>query len=71
MNREEAARSPWVKTADRVPTEDGLGENDVVLCHQISKLYTGPTLVTVLAAVEQPKKFPYWMLLPKLPEVEG
>ena len=55
----------WVLTKDKKP---GLSENDVVLSYQFSKLYTGPTLVSVKAAIEQPKKFRYWMPVPKLPK---
>ena len=55
----------WVLTKDKKPD---LSENDVVLCYQFSKLWRGPTLVSVRAAIEQPNKFRYWMPVPKLPE---
>jgi hypothetical protein len=62
----------WVRTADRLPTEADAGYNEVV----VVALYRNSDTETVGCdywkyVAKNPEYFPYWMPLPKLPEVEG
>ena len=80
--------SPWVKTSDRLPTEeDAIEVHDEWGCthKEVACLATGwpfeglvkdrPAMVPGMMEIEtikqRAKQFPYWMPLPKLPEVEG
>ena len=81
------ARSPWVKTPDRWPTEeDAIEVHDEWGCthKEVACLATGwpfealvkdrPAMVPGMQDIEtikqRAKQYPYWMPLPKLPEVE-
>ncbi len=64
-------RSGWVKTSERLPAEADAGYNEEVVA-----LYRDGDTETVGCdywkyVAKHPEYFPYWMPLPKLPEVEG
>jgi hypothetical protein len=60
----------WVKTADRLPTEADAGYgNDVVAIYRKGKTESLGCNSWVFVA-SYPQFFPYWLPLPKLPEVE-
>jgi N-acetyl-beta-hexosaminidase len=61
----------WVKTADRLPTEADAGYNEevVTLYRDRDTELAGCDYWKYVA--KNPECFPYWMPLPKLPEVEG
>ena len=68
----------WVKTSERLPRDDEIPEEDngMVMC---AYLVTGVTikpfyafdLTRANAIRTNPGYHAYWMLMPKLPEVEG
>ena len=64
------ARSPWVKTADRLPTETdaGVDEEIVTIYDDGETRVMGTDYWAYVAKV--PERFPYWLPVPKLPEVE-
>ena len=65
-----ALRSGWVKTAERPPTEADAGYNEEVVAlyrHEETEV-VGCDYWKFVA--KNPGYFPYWMPLPKLPEVE-
>ena len=68
-----ALRQGWVRTADRVPTKaDSNSDWDVIAvydCPEENEQYVGTKYWKRVA--ESPEDYPYWMPLPKLPEVEG
>ena len=65
------ARSPWVKTSDRLPTEAdaGVDEEIVTIYDDGETRVMGTDYWAYVAKV--PERFPYWLPVPKLPEVEG
>lgn len=62
--------SPWVKTADRLPTEAdaGVDEEIVTIYDDGETRVMGTDYWKYVAKV--PERFPYWLPVPKLPEVE-
>lgn len=71
MNGKRAAMcSPWVKTADRLPTEADAGvDKEIVTIYDDG--YTRMMSVDYWKYVALvPGRFPYWLPVPKLPEVE-
>ena len=71
LNGKEAAlRSPWVKTSDRLPTEAdaGVDEEIVTIYDDGDTRMMGVDYWEYVALV--PGRFPYWLPVPKLPEVE-
>ena len=70
LNGKEAAlRSPWVKTSDRLPTEAdaGVDEEIVTIYDDGDTRMMGVDYWKYVALV--PGRFPYWLPVPKLPEV--
>ena len=80
--------SGWVRTADRLPTEEDAIEvhDEWGFTHQeVAVLSSGwpfyllvkdrpamlPGIMDIETIEKETKTFPYWMPLPKLPEVEG
>ena len=67
--------SPWVKTSDRLPTaEDGVigatGEPEVLAVTKYAHGYfPDMKMVSKIREALGRKYYPYWMPLPKLPEV--
>jgi hypothetical protein len=61
----------WIKTADRLPTEAdaGVDEEIVTIYDDGETRVMGPDYWAYVAKV--PERFPYWLPVPKLPEVEG
>ena len=71
LNGKEAAlRSPWVKTSDRLPTEADAGVDEKILTiyDDGETRVMGTDYWAYVAMV--PERFPYWLPVPKLPEVE-
>jgi hypothetical protein len=73
-----ALRGPeWVRTADRLPAvEDGIigatGEPEVLAVTRYAHGYfPDMKMVSEICIPLGSKYYPYWMPLPKLPEVEG
>ena len=65
----EALRSPWVKTSDRLPTEaDADNTMCWVLATTISSNLPMPEAIAYIRA--NPDRYPYWMPIQPLPEVE-
>ena len=68
-----ALRSGWVRTADRVPTKaDSNSDWDVIAvydCPEENEQYVVTKYWKYVA--ESPEDYPYWMPLPKPPEVEA
>ena len=64
------ARSPWVKTSDRLPTEADAGVDEKILTiyDDGETRVMGTDYWAYVAMV--PEVFPYWTPVPKLPEVE-
>ena len=64
------ARSPWVKTSDRLPTEADAGVDEEILTiyDDGDTRMMGVDYWKCVALV--PGRFPYWLPVPKLPEVE-
>ena len=63
------ARSPWVKTSDRLPTEaDADNTMCWVLATTISSNLPMPEAIAYIRA--NPDRYPYWMPIQPLPEVE-
>lgn len=62
-------RNLWVKTADRLPTESD-ADNTMcwVLATTISSNLPMPEPIAYIRA--NPDRYPYWMPIPPLPEVE-
>ena len=62
--------SPWVKTSDRLPTEAdaGVDEEIVTIYDDGDTRMMGVDYWKCVALV--PGRFPYWLPVPKLPEVE-
>ena len=62
--------SPWVKTADRLPTkaDAGVDEEIVTIYDDGETRIMGADYWAYVAKV--PERFPYWLPVPKLPEVE-
>lgn len=60
----------WVKTADRLPTEAdaGVDEEIVTIYDDGETRVMGTDYWAYVAKV--PERFPYWLPVPKLPEVE-
>ena len=58
--------SPWVKTSDRLPTENDADGFGYVLawCSCV-----GGMEITAREVMESPNAYPYWMPIPPLPEV--
>ena len=67
----DALRSGWVRTADRVPTEADAGVDEEILTiyDDGETRVMGADYWAYVAKV--PERFPYWLPVPKLPEVEG
>ena len=67
----------WMRTADRLPTaEDGVigatGEPEVLAVTKYAHGYfPDMKMVSEIREALGRKYYPYWMALPKLPEVEG
>lgn len=63
-------QSPWVRTADRLPTEAdaGVDEEIVTIYDDEETRVMGTDYWAYVAKV--PERFPYWLPVPKLPEVE-
>ena len=61
----------WVKTADRLPTkaDAGVDEEIVTIYDDGETRIMGADYWAYVAKV--PERFPYWLPVPKLPEVEG
>jgi hypothetical protein len=61
----------WVKTADRLPTkaDAGVDEEIVTIYDDGDTRMMGVDYWKCVALV--PGRFPYWLPVPKLPEVEG
>lgn len=61
--------SPWVKTSDRLPTEAdaGVDEEIVTIYDDGDTRMMGVDYWKCVALV--PGRFPYWLPVPKLPEV--
>ena len=59
-------RNPWVKTSDRLPTENDADGFGYVLawCSCV-----GGMEITAREVMESPNAYPYWMPIPPLPEV--
>ncbi|NCB53119.1 MAG: hypothetical protein EOM54_14780 [Clostridia bacterium] len=70
VNEHAAKRSPWVKTSDRLPTEAdaGVDEEIVTIYDDGDTRMMGVDYWKCVALV--PGRFPYWLPVPKLPEVE-
>ena len=66
-----AALRGWVKTADRLPTEADAGVDEEILTiyDDGETRVMGTDYWAYVAKV--PERFPYWLSVPKLPEVEG
>ena len=67
-----ALREPeWVRTADRLPTEADAGVDEKILTiyDDGETRVMGADYWAYVAMV--PGRFPYWLPVPKLPEVEG
>ena len=65
----DALSSPWVKTADRMPTEaDADNTMCWVLATTISSNLPMPEAIAYIRA--NPDNYPYWMPIQPLPEVE-
>lgn len=64
------ARSPWVKTSDRLPTkaDAGVDEEIVTIYDDGETRIMGADYWAYVVKV--PERFPYWLPVPKLPEVE-
>ena len=63
------ARSPWVKTSDRLPTEADADKSKCwVLAVTKSCTLPMPTAIAYIRA--NPDRYPYWMPIPTLPEAE-
>lgn len=64
------ACSPWVKTSDRLPTEADAGVDEkIVTIYDYGNIrMMGVDHWKSVAMV--PGRFPYWLPVPKLPEVE-
>ena len=60
----------WVRTADRVPTEADAGVDEEILTiyDDGEKRLMGMDYWAFVAKV--PERFPYWLPVPKLPEVD-
>ena len=68
-NAIDALKGPWVKTADRLPTEaDADNTMCWVLATTISSDLPMPEAIAYIRA--NPDNYPYWMPIPPLPEVE-
>ena len=63
--------SPWMKTSDRLPTEADAGVDEEILTiyDDGETRVMGTDYWAYVAKV--PERFPYWLPVPKLPEVEG
>lgn len=59
--------SPWVKTADRLPTEADADSELMIMAWHI---YFGYEAVAYGSVIDEPEMFTYWMPIPPLPEVE-
>ena len=67
----DALRNPWVKTADKLPTEADAGYGDEILTlYQDSETMMQGCDYWAFVA-KHPEYFPYWMPLPPLPETAG
>ena len=67
-----ALREPeWVRTVDRLPTEADAGVDEKILTiyDDGETRVMGTDYWAYVAMV--PEMFPYWLPVPKLPEVEG
>lgn len=66
----EALSNPWVKTSDRLPAEAdaGVDEEIVTIYDDGDTRMMGVDYWKCVALV--PGRFPYWLPVPKLPEVE-
>ena len=65
-----AALRGWVRTADRLPTEADAGVDEEILTiyDDGEKRLMGMDYWAFVAKV--PERFPYWLPVPKLPEVD-
>jgi hypothetical protein len=61
----------WVRTADRLPTEADAGYNEEVVTFYRDTETEMVGCDYWKHVAKYPENFPYWMPLPKLPEVEG
>ena len=61
------ARSPWVKTSGRLPTEADADSELMIMAWHI---YFGYEAVAYGSVIDEPEMFTYWMPIPPLPEVE-
>lgn len=66
----DALSSPWVKTADRLPTEADAGYNEEVITFYRDGETESVSCDYWAFVAKHPEYFPYWMLIPPLPEVE-
>ena len=63
------ARSPWVKTSDRLPTE---ADADNTMCWVLATTISSnlPMLEAISYIRANPDNYPYWMPIPPMPEVK-
>ena len=61
------ARSPWVKTADRLPTKDDIDSRMNVMAWHI---WYGAEIVDYGVILDDPAMYIWWAPMPSLPEVE-
>ncbi len=66
----DALSSPWVKTADRLPTEADAGYNEEVITFYRDGETESVSCDYWAFVAKHPEYFPYWMPIPPLPEVE-
>ena len=61
----------WIKTTDRLPTKADAGDDEeiVTIYDDGETREMGTDYWAFVAKV--PERFPYWLPVPKLPEVEG
>ena len=71
LTEEQVAQPKWIKTADRFPTkaDAGVDEEIVTIYDDGETREMGTDYWAFVAKV--PERFPYWLPVPKLPEVEG
>ncbi|MGI6235715.1 MAG: hypothetical protein ACOYI6_10770 [Christensenellales bacterium] len=61
----------WIKTADRLPTKADAGvDEEIVTIYDDGETRVMCTDYWAFVA-KVPERFPYWLPVPKLPEVEG
>ena len=66
----ESLRGPWVKTADRLPTEADAGYNEEVITFYRDGETESVSCDYWAFVAKHPEYSPYWMPIPLLPGVE-